>query len=44
MLAVASEVGGRVDVDEDITVQASVFKVDETGEWSDDFSLSLIHI
>ena len=38
MLAVASEVGGRVDVDEDITVQASVFKVDETGEWSDDFS------
>ena len=38
VLAVASEGGPKIDIDEDGTVQTSAFKAEETGEWGDDFS------
>ena len=38
MLALASEVGARVNADEDGTVQASAFKAEETGECDDGLS------
>ena len=38
VLAVASKVGAKVDVDEDGTVQASAFKAEETGECDDGLS------
>ena len=36
-LAVTGEIGARVDVGEDSTVQASAFRAEETGEFSDSF-------